>query len=104
MTMPKFEPFCYLRQTASEKNPPHGWAVHFSGGEVSLHNAAQLTEVYEAGKRDAIPEGWVLVPKEPNYFELQEVSEVHGLDYNKFCAAYKEAILRMLAAAPKGEE
>lgn len=25
----------------------------------------QLTEAYEAGKLDAIPEGWVLVPKEP---------------------------------------
>ena len=43
---------------------------------------------------------WQVVPKKVNYFELQEAAEVHGLDYNKFCAAYNEAVLRMLAAAP----
>ena len=31
------EPFCYLTQTSSERNPPHGWSVTFSSGEVHLH-------------------------------------------------------------------
>ena len=45
----------------------------------------------------------VVVPKKPNYFELQETSEVYGLDFNKFCAAYNEAVLRVSAAAPQPE-
>lgn len=38
---PDGEPFCYLRQTSSERNPPHGWAVYCSGqiGDVPLYTA-----------------------------------------------------------------
>ena len=49
------------------------------------------------------PETHVLVPREPNYFELQETADVYGLHFNKFCAAYKEAVLRVAAAAPLPE-
>lgn len=35
------------------------------GAMKPLYTLDQLTEAYEAGKLDAIPEGWVLVPKEP---------------------------------------
>ena len=50
------------------------------------------------------PETHVLVPREPNYFELQETADVYGLHFNKFCAAYKEAVLRVAAAAPLPEQ
>lgn len=34
-------PFCYLTQTSSERNPPHGWSVTFSSGEVPLYRATR---------------------------------------------------------------
>ena len=44
----KQEPFCYLRQTSSEQNPPHGWAVHFGSGEVSLYREPVDTKAIRA--------------------------------------------------------
>jgi hypothetical protein len=35
------KPFCYLVQTTSAKNPPHGWAVHFQSGDVPLYLGEQ---------------------------------------------------------------
>ena len=35
------QPFCYLKQTSSSENPPHGWAVHFTEGDVALYTAPQ---------------------------------------------------------------
>lgn len=35
------QPFCYLKQTSSSKHPPHGWAVHFTEGDVPLYTAPQ---------------------------------------------------------------
>ena len=71
MTMPKFEPVGLpdLPAAVSKGNlgaylfdtmQMHQYAMRY----LDLH-ADQLTKAYEAGKRDAIPEGWVLVPKEP---------------------------------------
>lgn len=59
-----------------------------------LHTDDQLAEAYDAGKRDAIPEGYVLVPKEPTEKMLTAMSSSGWLTGN-----YKA----MLTAAPKGE-
>jgi len=79
MTMPKFDPVAWLRDTLDgglstmtdcctnvvkeiwlKANPKN-----VERYTAPLYTADQLTEAYEAGKLDAIPEGWVLVPKEP---------------------------------------
>ena len=36
------KPFCYLRQSTTDRNPPHGWAVHFESGEVPLYSMSQV--------------------------------------------------------------
>ena len=60
MTMPKFEPVATAMVNQHGARWMH-WKVDLPHG-TDLHPADQLTEAYEAGKRDAIPEGWVLVP------------------------------------------
>jgi len=68
-----------------------------------LYSADQLTEAYEAGKRDAIPEGWALVPKEPTEEMLRapwlNIDELTSFKLKTSHSYYKA----MLAAAPKGE-
>lgn len=59
----------------------------------------QRTEAYEAGKRDAIPEGWVLVPKEPTK-KMVEAANILEQGTGRWITIYKA----MLTAAPKGEE
>lgn len=36
---PPVQPFGYLRQTSSDRNPPHGWALHFfkRAGDVAVY-------------------------------------------------------------------
>lgn len=42
-------PFAWLVQTTMERNPPHGWAVHFNGGEVPLYlHPAKLSQEQKA--------------------------------------------------------
>jgi hypothetical protein len=52
-TMPpvSVRPFCYLKQTSSERHPPHGWAVHFNDGEVSLFTAQQMEHLRQEADR-----------------------------------------------------
>lgn len=74
-----------------------GERLAVTGDESPLYTADQLAEAYEAGKRAGIPEGWVVVPKEPTKEMLQagfdvQGSHLYGLTYSA-----------MLAAAPKGE-
>lgn len=93
----------------------YGPNASFDGYDSDLASAGilieslrqQLSEAYEAGKRDAVPEGWVLVPKEPTFpmlIELNEVAiEVAGLGYSDGPQKIlTEGYAAMLAAAPKG--
>lgn len=49
------KPFCYLKQTTTERNPPHGWSVHFTDGEVPLFAAPQpdMQETVERLRQEA---------------------------------------------------
>ena len=77
MTMPKFEPVAYVDEDDDNK-----WATLVDDLDIKLnaplYTAAQLTEAYEAGKRDAIP-GWISVddrlpePYNRNYRSYQGV-------------------------------
>lgn len=112
MTMPKFEPVAHMQVSVEvgvgtyfprlhkpEKYNADLWRLD------PLYSADQLTEAYEAGKREAIPEGWVLVPKVPT-----EEMLIAGMETP--CTAsdedwrddYVDVYKSMLAAAPKGEE
>lgn len=113
MTMPKFVPVARLipvnlpaigecvwartfdeySQESSSSNP------YMNGEETPLYTADQLTEAYEAGKRDAIPEGWVLVPKKPTD-KMVEAANTLAQGTGRWISIYKA----MIAAAPKGEE
>ena len=62
----------------------------------------QLTEAYEAGKRDAIPEGWVLVPKE--ILDRFPETDPRNYDHDDVCSLNDWGVELVLAAAPKGEE
>lgn len=74
MTMTKFEPVAEvlwydpaLRHTPEPAGKIIDGSMSFIESAdigTQLYTADQLTEAYVAGKRDAIPEGWVLVPKE----------------------------------------
>ena len=117
MTMTKFEPVARLIPV-SLPDYDKVWARTFdeypqelsssnpfvNGEESPLYTADQLTEAYEAGKRDAIPEGWVLVPKEPTEEMLRapwlKIDEQTSFKIKTTHNYYKA----MLAAAPKGEE
>ena len=58
-----------------------------------------LKQQVEQGKRDAVPEGWVLVPKEPTEAMLGAIS----WELVNYCR--KEQIYRAaIAAAPKQEK
>ena len=109
MTMPKFEPVAYMQASVEdgvdtefprlhkpEKYNKDWWRFD------PLHTADQLTEAYEAGKRAGIPEGWVVVPKEPTG------KQVRAMEDQWMCGSSMDMAKReykaMLAAAPKGEE
>ncbi len=98
MTMPKFEPVAWRYElkageyTFAEKRYLN---ETYALRPTAIHTADQLVEAYEAGKRDAIPEGYVLVPKEPTEKMLTAMSSSGWLTGN-----YKA----MLTSAPKGEE
>lgn len=51
LTKGKTEPFCYLKQTSSERHPPHGWAVHFTEGEIALYTADALAALSAENER-----------------------------------------------------
>ena len=106
MTTPKFEPIAFVQsdpdghlhlteitKTEACQNLDQ-WDKQVGWKAVPLHPEDQLSEAYEAGKRDAIPDGWVLVPKEPTEKMLTAMSSSGWLTGN-----YKA----MLTAAPKGE-
>ncbi len=98
MTMPKFEPVAWRYElkageyTFAEKRYLN---ETYAPRPTALHPADQLTEAYEAGKRDATPEGYALVPKQPTLLMLRAMYP---------CESTTEAYKAMLAAAPKGEE
>ena len=69
---------------------------------------SQLQQAYEAGKRDAVPEGFTLVPNDPEgqwsnpdliNIMVDAFNDAEGGKYDSMLAAYKA----MLAAAPKGD-
>ena len=113
MTMPTFEPVAFIATT---------WQICFMGsGPIApltkkhnlkigtqLFTESQLQQAYEAGLRDAVPEGFTLVPNEPTMPMLIELNEiaiiVAGLGHEDgpqrvLTDGYKA----MLAAAPKGD-
>jgi hypothetical protein len=104
MTMPKFEPVAHIHQhdetgrIALREMPERMNEIRWI--EIPLYTAGQLTETYAAGKRDAIPEGWVLVPKEPTAELLSFVIGLIAPGIDTRVDNYKA----MIAAAPKGEE
>ncbi len=114
MTIPKFEPVAEvlwydpaLRHTPEPAGKIIDGSMSFIESAdigTQLYTADQLTEAYEAGKRDAIPEGWVLVPKEPTEEMLRapwlKIDEQTSFKLKTAHNYYKA----MLAAAPKGEE
>ena len=99
--MPVFEP---VAQVVEELHQPrrvifHSYkALHEVPTWSHLFTEAQLTAAYEQGKRDAIPEGFVLVPKEPTN-EMQEAFYVE-IEKGEWAINTWEA---MIAAAQKGE-
>jgi len=110
MTMPKFEPVAWRYElkageyTFAEKRY---FDEAYVQRVIALHTAEQLAEAYkayEAGKRDATPEGWVLVPKEPTK-EMREAG-FDAVNWGDIRSPVQlnEAYKAMLAAAPKGEE
>lgn len=98
MTMPKFEPVAKVLVIDEV-----GRELVFNL-QKPLYTSDQLSEAYEAGKRDAVPEGWVLVPNEPTEEMLRapwlKIDEQTSFKL-KIAHNYYKA---MLAAAPKGEE
>lgn len=56
-----------------------------------------LAAAKEEGRREAVPEGWQVVPKKPNSAMLDEIHLVDDFTYSALTARYKA----MLAAAPK---
>ena len=93
MTMPKFEPVAKVLVIDEV-----GRELVFNL-QKPLHTADQLTEAYEAGKRDAIPEGWVLVPKDPTEAMCVAYTKCKTVSGEKWA---KHQWAAMLAAAPKG--
>lgn len=90
----------------------YGEALQFGVSQGTYYKEPEqlLTEAYEAGKRDAIPEGWVLVPKEPTEeMELRGAECTNSIDWGD-CPAdapydlASTVYAAMLAAAPKGED
>lgn len=85
MAMPKFEA-AWNHQQYTDDPDDKEFAKHF----------------YEAGKRDAVPEGWKLVPVEPTRAMLDaghcDLTMAHGID-----PMLKYAYSQMLDAAPSPE-
>jgi len=64
MTMPKFEPVIWMGREQRKGYEAQMFSTCKDAFYYTpLYTGDQLTEAYEAGKRDAIPEGWVLVHK-----------------------------------------
>jgi len=101
MTMPKFEPVALKDIEAKNRiifppmKPEKG-----DDGWVALFTEAQLTAAYEAGKRDAVPEGWKLVPIEPTNVMLVSGISAMASSLSAKCISCWDA---MLAAAPSPE-
>lgn len=94
--MPTFEPVAW--QTTrngfickENKNPEYN---------IGLFTESQLQQVYEAGLRDAVPEGFTLVPIEPTVEMLDATGAIYDDIKEMTVASYKA----MLAAAPKGDK
>ena len=99
MTMPKFEPVGIAMVNHRDVHWVQ-WKADVDQG-TNLHTADQLTEAYEAGEREAIPEGWVLVPKEPDTNMLVVGQDAGSIENSKRIVRIYKA---MLASAPKGEK
>ena len=96
MTMPKFEPVAKVLVIDEV-----GRELVFNL-QKPLHTADQLTEAYEAGKRDAVPEGLVLVPKEPTEEMLIAGRETPCTASDEdWRDDYVDVYKSMIAAAPK---
>ena len=102
MTIPEFKPIAWTNKQGDYFEAVRKDTV-FGSHTRPLYTADQLTEAYEAGKRDATPEGWVLVPKEPTEEMLRapwlKIDEQTSFKL-KIAHNYYKA---MLAATPKGE-
>ena len=119
MTMPTFEPVAMRSIVLNRANKLaansnfyiDGFEAHKMGNLVQAifeTIESQLPQAYEAGLRDAVPEGFTLVPNEPTMPMLIELNEiaiiVAGLGHEDgpqrvLTDGYKA----MLAAAPKGD-
>ena len=97
MTMPKFEPVAWnheLEDSAFNRMLTQG----FEAG-TALFTLAQLTEAYEAGKRDTVPEGLA-------NFACYLIDHCEGETISEefIQRALSQALkLPQYAAAPKGE-
>ena len=131
MTMPKFEPVGFIDAVTERQTTPSDTEQRCLLPVTDLHASHQLTEAYEAGKRDAIPE-WL--PKllnsdqvdflrnnrlelkylpiyadqpDPTYIVkwVWEIRDEYGVAiceaHEWLCTVLNNA---MLAAAPKGKE
>lgn len=78
--------------------------------ELNALLAKSREEGYEQGKREAVPKGWQVVPKEPTNEMLLALALLTGWDFmgeDQYCAELEAAVdgyEQMLAAAPKPEE
>ena len=65
--------------------------------EKDIYYTRKLAESKEEGRKEAVPEGWQLIPKEPTIV-MRELLQVRGgLSF----LGTKEVYKAMLAAAPK---
>lgn len=82
----------------------YGEALQFGVSQGTYYKEPEqlLTEAYEAGKRDAIPEGWVLIPKE--ILDRFPETDPRNYDHDDVCSLNDWGVELVLAAIPKGEE
>ena len=109
MTMPTFEPAVLVDDRCTERLNWYSKFEQVLPDGTKLHPADQLQQAYEAGKRDAVPEGYVIVPVDPEgqwsnpdliNIMVDAFNDTEGGKYDSMLAAYKA----MFAAAPKGEK
>lgn len=92
--MPTFEPVAF----ANVHNLFYGKDLELGD---KLFTESQLQQAYEAGNRDAVPEGWQLVPIEPTKAMLLAYTKCKTVAGERWAKHQWKA---MLAAAPKGEK
>lgn len=119
MTMPKFKPIASRMKVLARANELAansnfhitGFDWHKTGNVIQAifeEFNSQLTEAYEAGKRDAIPEGLLESVAKAIYAQWRDnpkyVAWVEGGNSIRQDSARSIAKSAIEAAAPKGEE